>query len=81
MASWTIEKLRYLQSVGGLLYELCVSVVNNAHNWAIFSVLYYFVFPRLPAFSSVADPMNSVAYLLGGIAAYVCWQFYYLLPI
>ena len=51
------------------------------HNWAIFSVLYYFVFPRLPAFSSVADPWNSVAYLLGGMAAYVWWSIYYRRPI
>jgi hypothetical protein len=62
-------------------HHLPPTFFETMHNWAIFSVLYYFVFPRLPAFSSVADPMNSVAYLLGGIAAYVCWQFYYLLPI
>ena len=47
------------------------------HNWVVFSVLYYFVFPKLSAFSSVADPWNSVAYLIGGLASYVFWKHFY----
>ena len=44
------------------------------HNWVVFSVLYEFVFPKLSAFSTTADPWNSVAYLIGGLLAYGGWR-------
>ena len=58
-------------------HHLPPTLLELIHNWLIFSVLYYFVFPNLPAFSSVADPWNSVAYLIGGLAAYGWWKYFY----
>jgi hypothetical protein len=69
--------LRLQSALGIRRHHLPPAFFELIHNWAIFSVLYYFVFPRWPAFSSVADPWNSVAYLVGGIAAYVCWRRFY----
>jgi hypothetical protein len=69
--------LRLQSALGIRRHHLQPTFFELIHNWVIFSVLYYFVFPRLSAFSSVADPWNSVAYLVGGIAAYVCWRFFY----
>jgi hypothetical protein len=44
-------------------------------HWAIFSVLFEAILPRYPRyFRSVADPVDVVAYLAGGITAWLCWQ-------
>lgn len=67
-----------LQSAWGIRrHHAPPTLFELLHNWAIFSVLYYYVFPNLSAFSSVADPWNSVAYLIGGTAAYIAWRFLY----
>jgi hypothetical protein len=44
------------------------------HNWAIFSILYELVLPRLPIFNSAADPYDVLAYLTGGLLAYAYWN-------
>ena len=69
--------LRLQSALGIRRHNLPPTFFELIHNWVIFSVLYYFVFPRLSAFSSVADPWNSVAYLIGGVAAYVWWRYFY----
>jgi hypothetical protein len=70
--------LRLQSALGIRRHHSPPTLLEVLHNSAIFSVLYYFVFPRLSAFSSVADPWNSVAYLAGGVAAYVFWKFFYI---
>jgi len=44
------------------------------HNWIVFSVVFELVLPRLSMFASTADPWDSLAYLLGGFAAYAYWH-------
>ncbi|HWB54714.1 MAG TPA: hypothetical protein VG722_10995 [Tepidisphaeraceae bacterium] len=69
--------LRLQSALGIRRHDLPPTLFELIHNWFIFSVLYYYVFPRLSAFTSVADLWNSVAYLVGGVAAFVCWQLLY----
>ena len=67
-----------LQSVLGIRrHHLPPTMLELMHNWLVFSVLYYFVFPRSPWFASMADPWNSVAYLFGGVVAYLFWRWFY----
>jgi hypothetical protein len=47
------------------------------HNWAIFSILFELILPRLPAFSSTADPLDVLCYLAGGLAAHTTWRLAY----
>ena len=65
--------LRLQSALGIRRHHLPPTSFELVHNWIVFSVLYYFVFPRLPAFSSTADPWNSVAYLVGGLTAFITW--------
>ena len=69
--------LRFQSALGIRRHHGPPTLFEVFHNWAIFSVLYYFVFPRLSAFSSAADPWNSVAYLIGGLASYGLWKYLY----
>jgi hypothetical protein len=50
------------------------TLLEVIHNWIIFSIVFEVALPRLSAFNSVADPMDCVAYLVGGIAAYLFWK-------
>src|SRR5207249_850406 len=44
-------------------------------HWAIFSILFEVILPRYPKyFRSVADPLDVVAYMAGGIAGWLCWH-------
>jgi hypothetical protein len=43
-------------------------------HWAVFSVVFELVVPRLPGFRSTADAWDVVAYLAGGLAAYFFWR-------
>jgi hypothetical protein len=44
-------------------------------HWVIFSILFEVIIPRFPMqFDSTADPWDVVAYLAGGLAAWVWWR-------
>lgn len=50
------------------------TMLEILHNWLIFSIVFELVLPRLSLFNSVADPWDCVAYLAGGIAAWLVWK-------
>ena len=44
-------------------------------HWAIFSILFEVILPRFPQyFRTVADPMDVVAYLVGGMMGWMWWR-------
>ena len=44
-------------------------------HWAVFSVMFELVIPRFPRqFHSTADPLDVLAYLGGGLAAWFVWS-------
>jgi len=44
-------------------------------HWAIFSVVFEIILPRFPQyFRTVADPMDVMAYLIGGMFAWMWWR-------
>lgn len=46
-------------------------------NWIIFSILFEVIIPRFPRyFRSTADPLDAVAYLVGGIVAWGWWSWH-----
>lgn len=66
--------LRFQRALGIRGHDSPPTLFEIVHNWVVFSILYEFVFPKISAFSSVSDPWNSIAYLIGGIAAYAFWN-------
>lgn len=55
-------------------HDLPPTLFEVLHNWAIFSILFEVILPRLPAFRTTGDPWDAVAYLVGGLLAYACWN-------
>ena len=55
-------------------HNLPPTLFEVLHNWAIFSILFEVILPRLPAYRTTADPWNVVAYLTGGLLAYAFWH-------
>lgn len=45
-----------------------------AQHWAVFSVAFEVIVPRLPGFRSTADPWDVIAYAVGGALAWACWR-------
>jgi len=44
-------------------------------HWAIFSVVFEVILPRLPqCFRTTADPLDVLAYLIGGMMAWMWWR-------
>ena len=64
-----------IQSVLGIRrHDLPPTLFEVLHNWLIFSIVFKGILPHLPMFTTADDPWDVLAYLAGGVAAYVYWN-------
>jgi hypothetical protein len=68
--------LRLQSSLGIRRHDLPPTFFEVIQNWAVFTLVYQLLLPRFPVFVTAGDPWDSLAYLVGGMAAYVYWNGY-----
>lgn len=66
-----------------LLFQRCIHLRRHdraplaweiGQHWLVFSILFECVIPRVPGFRSTADPWDVLAYLVGGVIAWLGWR-------
>jgi len=66
--------LRFQSALGIRRHHLPPTLFEIFQNWAVFSIVYQVILPRLPAFVTAGDPWDMLAYAAGGFAAWLWWN-------
>ena len=71
---WVPVSLRLQRAVGARLAWCYPRLCEILLHWVVFSVLFEIVLPLFPQFKTTADPMDVLAYFVGGAAAWLIWR-------